>query len=192
MSIRDPGKVRADSPHLKWLSMRRLCSLLFAVLVAMPTIAACQAQADTMVVVVRHAEKATDDPRDPGLSAAGAARAQALANALRHLALDAVLVSQFRRTQLTAAPAAAEAGIQPIEMAASAATVADAEAIAARILRDFPGGTVLVVGHSNTVPAIVAALSGHPPVDMADDEYDRFTLVSVGANGGRRVVVSRY
>jgi hypothetical protein len=44
--------------------------------------APCPDGGPTTVAVVRHAERADDDPRDPHLSAAGHARAEALAEAL--------------------------------------------------------------------------------------------------------------
>ena len=62
-------------------------------------------------VVVRHAEKATDDPENPGLSAAGRARATALAERLRDAPLVAAYATEFRRTQQTAQPAAALHGV---------------------------------------------------------------------------------
>ena len=62
-------------------------------------------------VVVRHAEKATDDPENPGLSAAGRARATALAERLRDAPLVATYATEFRRTQQTAQPAAALHGV---------------------------------------------------------------------------------
>src|SRR5262245_58786206 len=64
--------------------------------------------APTVVFVVRHAETTTD-PNDPALSAAGQARAQALAQIVAPAQLAAVLSSQFRRTRETGAPAAASA-----------------------------------------------------------------------------------
>lgn len=172
--------------------MTRMRNLLLLMLLVCPALAACQTLADTLVVVVRHAEKSADDPRDPSLSDAGAARAQSLAGALRHVPLDAVFVSPFRRTQLTASPAAVQSSLQAIELPASSAVAADAEALATRILTDFRGKSVLIVGHSNTVPEIVAALSGLPPMPMGDDEYDRFTTILISASGARRVRVTRY
>jgi len=52
--------------------------LLFSMLVS-PIVMS----ADTMIIVVRHAEKATDDPKDPSLSEQGNARANALAAVLK-------------------------------------------------------------------------------------------------------------
>ncbi|MFY2764435.1 histidine phosphatase family protein [Arenimonas sp. MALMAid1274] len=147
----------------------------------------------TVVVVVRHAEKATDDPRDPTLSEAGQARAAALATRLANTGLDAAFATQYRRTQLTAAPAAAQAGIEvgvrPVDAANAERYGPDLD----RDLRALPAGsTVLVVGHSNTVPAIVSALSGQATPEMPETEYDRYTVVVLDADGAGRVFQSRY
>lgn len=147
---------------------------------------------DSLVVLVRHAEKAGDDPRDPTLSAAGSERAQALARALAGYGLQAVWVSPYRRTALTAAPAAAAAGVQPQVYALSSSIEEDARQLAGRIRADHQGQAVLVVGHSNTVGAIVQALGGGVQTDIADDEYDRLYLLSIDAEGVVRSVVSRY
>lgn len=147
----------------------------------------------TVVVVVRHAEKATDDPRDPTLSAAGQARAQALARRLELAGLDAAYATQFRRTQLTAAPAAAKAGIEVTVRPANTANAATYGPDLARDLRALPpGSTALVVGHSNTVPGIVEAISGRPAPEMPETEFDRYTVVVLDADGQARVFVSTY
>jgi hypothetical protein len=46
-------------------------------------IIAAGASAEPFVVIVRHAEKATNDPKDPDLSQAGNARAELLARILK-------------------------------------------------------------------------------------------------------------
>ena len=71
-------------------------------LVAATWALACAASAQT-VVLVRHAEKA-DGSRDPVLSQAGTARAEALAAVFGQQGPDVVLVSPLLRTGLTAAP----------------------------------------------------------------------------------------
>ena len=164
--------------------------LLFAL--AMPATAPAPAPA-TVVVVVRHAEKATDDPRDPTLSEAGAARAQALARRLDSAGLDAAYATQYRRTQLTAAPAAKQAGIPVQVRPADAANATRYGPDLARDLRALPAGsTALVVGHSNTVPGIVAAISGQPAVAMPETEYDRYTVIVLDPDGTTRVFTSTY
>lgn len=167
----------------------RALILLLALALPMTTFA----QSSTVVIVVRHAEKATDDPRDPTLSDAGQARAHALAKALEHAGLDAAYSTQFRRTRLTAEPAAKAAGIdvqvRPIDGGNAATYAADL----ARELRVLPAGsTALVVGHSNTVPSLVQAISGRTAAEMPETEYDRYTVITLDANGDARVVTSRY
>lgn len=166
-----------------------LLALAFAAMACLPALA----EADVLVVVVRHAEKATDDPRDPGLAARGHARAAALAAALAGSLPDVAYATQFKRTQQTAAPAALAAGItvtvRPVQGDSAAADATNL----ARELRALPAGSVaLVVGHSNTVPGIVAALDGRPETAMPETEYDRFTTLRLRADGGTDTVVTRY
>lgn len=150
--------------------------------------------ADTQIVLVRHAEKSTVDPtnKDPGLTAAGEARAQALAAAVRQFKLDAVYASQFQRTQLTAGPAASAAGLKLRVRPASAEVETDAKAFAESIVHDHKDQAVLVVGHSNTVPALVAALSGAAAEPMPETEYDRLYVVNLADDRKARVLVLRY
>jgi broad specificity phosphatase PhoE len=167
----------------------RALILLLALALPMTTFA----QPSTVVIVVRHAEKATDDPRDPTLSETGQVRAQALAKAMEHAGLDAAYSTQYRRTRLTAEPAAKAAGIEvqvrPIDGGNAATYAADL----ARDLRALPAGsTALVVGHSNTVPDLVKAISGQAAADMPETEYDRYTVITLDADGGARVITSRY
>ena len=65
----------------------------------------------TTIVVVRHAEKSTDDPKDPSLSAAGQQRAQDLRMALKDAGVSDVYVTQYKRTRQTAEPLGVGAGL---------------------------------------------------------------------------------
>ena len=79
--------------------------------------------------------------------------------------------------------------VRPVDAANAATYGADL----ARDLRALPtGSTALVVGHSNTVPGIVAAISGQPAPDMPETEYDRYTVIVLDADGKARVFVSTY
>ena len=51
---------------------------------------------------------------------------------------------------------------------------------------------VLVVGHSNTVPDLVAALCGCATDAMDETEYDRMSIVRFDADGRARLKVQRY
>jgi broad specificity phosphatase PhoE len=62
----------------------------------------------------------------------------------------------------------------------------------AAAVRKHPGETVLVVGHSNTVPAIVEALGAKRPADICDAEFDNLYIVTIAADGTAGVVRSKY
>ena len=150
---------------------------------------ASQATPGPIVILVRHAEKSAEPGNDPPLSAAGAARAEALAVALRDAGVTAVITTQLRRTRETAQPVAASRNIVPQVIPAGGAA-AHAEAVAAAVKRHGEG-TVLVVGHSNTVPAIIAALGGPRLPDLCESAYSNlFTLVP--GPGDARLVRARY
>lgn len=144
--------------------------------------------ADLKVIVVRHAEKNSDGTRDPSLTPTGGQRAQVLAQLLSKESLSAIYATQYRRTQLTAGPSANVAH-QKIHVRPAGES---AESLAAQIRRDQPQGTVLVVGHSNTVPALVTALSGKTVEAIGDDEYDRYFIVTLPENGEAKLETARY
>ena len=68
------------------------------------------ARAQRAVYLVRHADKANNDPDTP-LSTKGIERAEALAALLEHAGVKAVYTSQFRRSKETAAPLATKLGL---------------------------------------------------------------------------------
>jgi broad specificity phosphatase PhoE len=167
--------------------MKRYPQVL-AVLVMLVLMAAAPLHAQTQtVIVVRHAEK-VDDSTDPALNVDGMRRAEALAAALADAGVGAVFTTQFRRTRDTAAPLAHQLGLEPVVITTSGGN--HAREVAARV-REHAAGTVVVVGHSNTVPAIVEAL-GAPAVDaIADDEYFHLFIVQISPSGVR-LIRSRY
>jgi broad specificity phosphatase PhoE len=139
-------------------------------------------------VVVRHAEKASDDARDPALSAIGERHAAALAARLRDEPLTAAYATPYRRTQQTARPAAEAHGLG----VASYAADLPAGELALRLRRDHPGGTVLVVGHSNTVPGIVGALCDCAVAPLDEDDYGDLYRIRQGAAGRAELVQERF
>jgi broad specificity phosphatase PhoE len=158
---------------------RRSLVVLAALLAAAVAPVAAQT---TTVIVVRHAEK-VDDSTDPLLSAAGAARAESLARALADAGVSVIYTTQYVRTRATAAPLAARSAIEPVVIAPTRGAAAHAAELAARIREHDGGRTVLIVGHSNTVPLIVQALGGADVGSIGDDEYDHLFIVQLGADG---------
>jgi broad specificity phosphatase PhoE len=144
----------------------------------------------TTVIVVRHAEKAAEPAADPPLTVAGVARAQALVDALHGVPIHAVISTDFARTRSTVAPVATRLGLTTQLVDASARE--HARHVASDVLARYRGETVLVAGHSNTVPDIVAALGAPRPASICDSEYDNLYVVRVPASGAATVERRRY
>jgi broad specificity phosphatase PhoE len=139
---------------------------------------AVYAASTTLVIVTRHAEQMGGGGTDPELAAAGVARAERLGavfgNARDH-AVDVVFVTQLRRTAQTARPLATRLNVPVIILPAD-----DVATLEQRILDEYRGKRVLVIGHSNTVPQIVATLADADDVPpMAHDDYATAYVVAV-------------
>jgi len=145
----------------------------------------------TSVIVVRHAEK-LDDSRDPALNPAGLERASALAGVLKHAGLDAVYASQYQRTRLTAMPTAAQVGLTVRTEVIDGDIDTWARAFAVELGRRHPGESALVVGHSNTVPALVSALCRCQVEPLSEADYDRLFIVNRAGGDDPVLIVARY
>lgn len=169
-------------------SMRLLIAPLASILMAACTSGPNSKEAPmTTFILVRHAEK-VDASRDPDLSAAGHARARALAARLQDLPLTAAYATEFKRTAQTLAPTL-EAHALPLTFYPAATP---AETFALRLRQSHPQGTVLIAGHSNTVPELVAALCDCDAAPMPDEEFDRLSVVHVDAYGKAQATVERF
>ena len=148
------------------------------------------APAPTVVIVVRHAERAPGTG-DPPISDVGQQRATALAEIGKLSGVSAIITTQLQRTRQTAAPLAEALKITPVVVPTQSDLSKHAAEVAAAV-RQQAGKTVLVVGHSNTVPAIVAALGGPKLPDLCEPEYDGIFTLILEAGGGVRLVRTRY
>jgi phosphohistidine phosphatase SixA len=127
---------------------------------------------ETVVVLARHADRLPGQKTDE-LAAAGVARSQELARVLENAGVSAIIHSDTRRAAQTAAPLAAAIGVAPVVIPAK-----DTAAIAAEVGK-HTGETLLIVGHSNTVPMIIAALGGPVLPDIADAEFDNLAVLTL-------------
>jgi phosphohistidine phosphatase SixA len=138
------------------------------------------------VLAVRHAD--SDLPAasaDPELNAAGRARADALAHVVATAGVSTIFTSQFTRTQQTVEPTARALGLLP--RPAPPAAVLAREALAGQL-----GAVVLVAGHSNTVPAILAALGAPSAPVIGEREFDNLFVLTSSAGGDARLLHLRY
>jgi broad specificity phosphatase PhoE len=136
-------------------------------------VSASIASAQPVVVIVRHAEKAADGGTDPDLSAAGRARADALARILKDSGITGIFTSEFKRTQETAAPTATSAHLTPTVVAAK-----DTAALVAKLHQ--LNGNALVVGHGDTIPNLIKALGINAAVIIPDSDYSELFIVTLG------------
>jgi len=151
-------------------------------------------QATTTVIFVRHAEKALVPADNPGLSDAGKRRAAELARQLVDadvvpgLGVDAIYSTSYRRTEETAQPVATALGLPIIPYDAS-----NTETIIDEIVKEHKGKIVLVVGHSNTVPALIGNMGASKNVPVINEyEYDNIYVVSIPWFGKTKTIRLRY
>jgi broad specificity phosphatase PhoE len=157
----------------------RVAALLFLFAFAAP---APVASAQEAIYVVRHAERA-DQSADSPLSSEGVGRSYKLRDALKEAGVTTIFTSDLRRTIETAAPLAAATHVTARQVPA-----ADTAALAAAIASAGRRDRVLVVGHSNTVPALLAALHVAEAVAIDDSDYDNLFIV-VPQKEGRPVLL---
>lgn len=161
--------------------MRRVLALCAALAFAAP---ALPAQSPTVIYLVRHAEK-VDDSADPELSAPGQVRAAELARVLRDAGVTRVYSTDLKRTRATARPTADERKL-PILPYDPRALQPFADTVRTM------GGRLLMVGHSNTTPALVRALGGDPGPPIGDGEYDRLYVLTVSPGQPVITIVLRF
>jgi 2,3-bisphosphoglycerate-dependent phosphoglycerate mutase len=151
-----------------------------------------ESQATTTVIFVRHAEKAALPEGDPALSPAGQRRVTELTRQLVDAdvvaGIDAVYSTSYRRTVATAQPVADALGL-PV----NTYDAADTEAIMELIVREHKGRIILVVGHSNTLPALIGNMGASKNVpEIAENEYDNIYIVSIPWFGKTKTIRMRY
>jgi phosphohistidine phosphatase SixA len=159
----------------------RYVAFCLAALVCLSS-AIAQDHSERVIFLVRHAEKESQE-HDAALSIEGQNRSACLARVLRDANIKTIYVTEFIRTQQTARPLANSLGISPKIVPAS-----DIATVVAGALKK-PSG-VLIVGHSDTIPEIVARLTGKT-IQMDDREYDKLILVVPDARH-REPIVLRY
>lgn len=137
----------------------------------------------TILLFVRHAEKASDGTRDPALLPAGVERADCLARIARQLDVTHAFATDLQRTQQTLQPLA-DAHQLAIEVTPASQT----DALLAKLQALPPGSIAIVSGHSNTLPAIVSAFgTALPELDargnIPEHEHDRLVELVVSDSG---------
>ncbi len=127
----------------------------------------------TTVYVLRHAEKRADQGDDPDLTREGRNRARSLVRQLVNEKIDRIYATEYRRTQLTVLPLAVRLSLPIVQR--HAADVAEL----ATAIRGHAGETIVVSGHSNTIPELLAALGVTEPIEIPDEQYGDLFVVRI-------------
>jgi phosphohistidine phosphatase SixA len=144
-----------------------------------------------LIVIVRHADRASEPADNPPLTAAGTQRAQDLAKVLRDVKFTGIITTALVRTRDTAKPTATALGLTPEVLTVN---LGDRDAHIKAVdgaVRRHAGGSVLVVNHSNSIAAIIAALGGPRMPNICETVYDHLFML-VQTAGKIQLVNLRY
>ncbi|MDB9723607.1 histidine phosphatase family protein [Polaribacter sp.] len=153
--------------------MKKLQTLLLFILLG-----ACNSNETTTYYLIRHAEKDRTDATnsDPNLNSEGLIRAHNWAKYFDTIALDAVYSSDYKRTQQTAEPTAAQQGLRM--------QFYDPNSMYDAIFQKVTlGKAVLVVGHSNTTPAFANLILEQEKYQSMNDKDNSSLYVVIIQNG---------
>lgn len=126
------------------------------------------------IVLVRHADyDVAPGVPGPGLNPAGIARREQLAHVLARFDISHIIVSEFARTQETAVTLAVDNTLIPEQLAAY-----DLDAIEASVRSH--GSTVVIIGHSDTVPALISRFTSGSGPSINSRDFDDLFIVERG------------
>lgn len=156
---------------------------------ALPAGSSAIDQPSITVILVRHAEKKIVPPenKDPDLSPAGLARAQELAKMFGSTGIAAIYATQYKRTQQTVKPLADKLGL-PVTQVDAKKTPELVKQIRSR----NAGQVILIAGHNNTVPEIIAALGGPQLPIIPEAEFDNLYILTVQSDGTAKLLKMKY
>jgi broad specificity phosphatase PhoE len=151
-----------------------------------------ESQATTTIIFVRHAEQTNPDAVDPPLSEAGKKRAAELTRQLVDAdvvaGIDAIYSTPYRRSTETAALLS-----ERLELPINTYDAEDTETVLEEILKNHKGKIILVVGHSNTVPELIANLGASKKVPpIARGEFDNIYIISIPWFGKTKTIRLRF
>ena len=156
--------------------------LITTFLIALAIISYSQEQ--TTFILVRHAEKALDGTNNPPLSEAGLKRANDLAALLANQDIDALYSTPFVRTESTLTPVGRDKGIEVKNYDPYAGTSWLSDA-----LQKHKGGTIVISGHSNTIPDLANALLGEKKFEQFDEsDYSNLIIIVTTEVGKGKLV----
>ena len=150
------------------------------------------------VFLIRHAEREDEPRQDPPLSKVGITRSEALARLLSSAGIKAIFTSQYTRTKQTAEPLATKLGltVTPFTLKTNPSNprqiTEESTAEVTNKILEHAGQSVLVIGHSNSIPDVVKMLGGDVVPTIDEKKFDDLFIVNVYARGKAKVVQLKY
>ncbi len=135
----------------------------------------------TTFILLRHAEKVVDGAmadktKDPDLSEAGKTRAESLVSLFKNATISAIYSTPFLRTRKTVEPLANSKSLIIKEYETNKLDAID------KMLKEHEGKTIVVCGHSNTIPKIANYLSGSGNYkDFDDTDYGNILIITISS-----------
>jgi 2,3-bisphosphoglycerate-dependent phosphoglycerate mutase len=151
-----------------------------------------ESQATTTIIFVRHAEQTNHDAADPPLSEAGKKRVAELTRQLVDAdvvaGIDAIYSTPYKRSIETVQPLA-----DRLDLPVNIYDAADTEAVLETVLKSHKGKIILVVGHSNTIPVLIANLGASKKVPAIEkNEFDNIYIISIPWFGKTKTIRLRF
>ena len=160
-----------------------ICAAILATLSA-------AAYAQQAVILVRHAElegAAMAEPKYLPLSEAGEARARRLAAMLKDADVGAIYVTDFVRTSKTGEPLARE-----LNKELTVLPKGDPRELVERLRKNHANQTVLLIGHTDTLPGLVKALGVPGDIKIESQDYGNVFVVIPAREGAPTLLRLRY
>lgn len=141
-------------------------------------------KASTVFYLIRHAEKDRSNPenRNPELTAEGLDRAAYWKEVFREVPLSAVYSTNYKRTMQTALPVARAKGLDILTYDPDTTNLNHWS-------KAHEGKHILIVGHSNTTPALANQLMGEGVYsDIDDTNNGNIYIISTGSKNNSSVL----
>ena len=150
------------------------------------------ASAQRAVIVVRHAEKISDE--DQRLSEAGVARSKRLAEMLKVSGIAVIYATNTERAIWTARPLAdaLKLKVEIYDTGGGADHPVDSTAFAETLRKGHANDAVLVIGHSNTIPDLLKKLGCAGEVTIGASQYDDLFVVVPKGNAAAELIHLKY
>ncbi len=183
---------KSDQDRRRKRRRRRIQAIIIYAGIAIGLAWFFESQATTTIIFVRHAEKELNSGDDPALSDAGRRRVTELTRQLVDAdvvaGIDAIYTTPFRRSQETARQLA-----EALNLQMNTYDAADRETVLETILKSHKGKIILVVGHSDTLPELIANLGASKNVPAIDEfEYDNIYIISIPWFGKTKTIRLRF